>query len=91
MTSNKERRMAGTFLAHIERARAAAQTTRPAEKAIEEMSGDELDQALVEARREAVEANRALAQAAADEHNRPPATLAAVLADLKRSRRRNRR
>ncbi len=81
--------MAGTFLAHIERARAAAQTTRPAEKAIEEMSSAELDQALVEARREAVAANRAVAEAAA-EYTRPP-TLAGVLADLKRTRRRNRR
>jgi len=82
--------MAGTFLAHIERARAAAQTTRPAEKAIEEMSSAELDQALVEAKREAIAANRALAEAAADERTRPP-TLAAVLADLKRSKRRGRR
>ncbi len=85
--------MAGTFLAHIERqrSRAAAQTTRPAQKPVEEMSGDELDQALVEARREAVAANRAVAEAVAAEQTRPPATLGAVLSDLKRSRRRNRR
>ncbi len=83
--------MAGTFLAHIERqrSRAATQPARPEEKPVEEMSGTELDQALIEARREAVAANRAVAAAAA-EYTRPP-TLAGVLADLKRTRRRNRR
>jgi hypothetical protein len=55
------------------------------------MTSTELDAALVEARREAIAANRAVAEALAAEHNRPPSTLAAVLADLKRSRRRNRR
>ncbi len=82
--------MAGTFLAHIERqrSRAATQPARPEEKPVEEMSGTELDQALIEARREAVAANRAVAAAA--EYTRPP-TLAGVLADLKRTRRRNRR
>ncbi len=79
--------MAGNFIKQIERARAAAQTTRPEEKPLEELTSAELDQALVEARREAVAANRAVAA----EQTRPPATLAAVLADLKRSRRRNRR
>ncbi len=79
------------FLESIERARAAAQTTRPADKPLEEMTSTELDAALVEARREAIAANRAVAEALAAEHNRPPSTLAAVLADLKRSRRRNRR
>ncbi len=79
------------FLESIERARAAAQTTRPADKPLEEMTSTELDAALVEARREATAANRAVAEALAAEHNRPPSTLAAVLADLKRSRRRNRR
>jgi hypothetical protein len=82
--------MAGSFIKQIERARAAAQPTRPERKPVEELSGAELDQALVEARREAVAANRAVAEAAAAERTRPP-TLAAVLADLKRSRRRNRR
>ncbi len=80
--------MAGTFLAHIQRARAAAQTTRPAEKAIEEMSSKELDQALVEARREAVAANRAVAEAATAERTRP-ATLAATLAELQRGKRKS--
>ncbi len=79
------------FLESIERARAAAQTTRPAEKPLDQMNGTELDEALRLARVEAIEANRAVAEALAAEHNRPPSTLAAVLADLKRSRRRNRR
>jgi hypothetical protein len=86
--------VAGSFLAQIERARAAAQTTRPAEKPVAEMNGAEMngaemDAALRQARVEAIEANRAVAEAAA-EHTRPP-TLAAVLADLKRSKRRGRR
>ena len=81
--------MAGTFIRQIERARAATQPTRPAEKNISEMTQAELDAALVESKREVIEANRAVAAAAA-EQTRPP-TLAAVLADLKRSRRRNRR
>jgi len=76
------------FLEQIARAREASQPTRPAQKPVEEMSGDELDQALVEARREAVAANRAVAAAAA-EHTRP-ATLAATLRELKRGKR-NRR
>ncbi len=82
--------MAGTFIKHIERARAAAtQPTRPEEKPVEEMTSAEMDEALRLARVEAIEANRAVAAAAA-EYTRPP-TLADVLADLKRSRRRNRR
>jgi predicted regulator of Ras-like GTPase activity (Roadblock/LC7/MglB family) len=80
--------MAGTFIKHIERARAAATVrARPAEKAVEELSGDELHQALVDARREAVAANRAVAEAAA-EHTRPP-TLAAKLAELQRGKRKH--
>ena len=77
--------MAGSFLAQIERARAATQPTRPAGKPVEEMSGAELDAALIEARREAVAANRAVAAAAA-EYTRPP-TLAAKLAELQRGKR----
>ncbi len=84
--------MAGTFLAHIERqrSRAATQQTRPAEKPLDRMTEAELDEALRLARVEAIEANRAVAAVAA-EHNRPPSTLAGVLADLKRSKRRGRR
>ncbi len=77
--------MAGSFLAQIERARAATQTTRPTEKPVGELSGAELDQALVEARREAVAANRAVAAATAE--YRSPPTLAAKLADLQRGKR----
>ncbi len=77
--------MAGNFIKQIERARAAAQTTRPEEKPLEELTSAELDQALVEARREAVAANRAVAAAAA-EYTRPP-TLAAKLAELQRGKR----
>ncbi len=82
--------MAGTFLAHIERqrSRAATQTTRPTEKPIAEMSSKELDAALVEAKREAVEANRAVAAVAAEEHTRPP-TLAATLREKKRGKRKH--
>ncbi len=81
--------MAGSFLAQIQRAKAATQTARPEEKPVEEMTSAEMDEALRLARVEAIEANRAVAAAAA-EYTRPP-TLAGVLADLKRSRRRNRR
>jgi hypothetical protein len=82
--------MAGNFIKHIERARAAAtQPARPEEKPVGEMTQAELDEALRLARVEAIEANRAVAAAAA-EHTRP-ATLAGVLADLKRSKRRARR
>ena len=77
--------MAGSFIKHIERARAAAQTTRPAEKAIEEMTQPELDEALRLARVEAIEAHKAVAEAAA-EHTRPP-TLAASLRELQRGKR----
>jgi hypothetical protein len=80
--------MAGTFLAHIQRAREASQTTRPAEKNISEMTSDELDEAMRLAKVDVVEANRALAQAVADERTRPATTLSQVLGDLKRSRRR---
>jgi len=84
--------MAGTFLAHIERARAAAPPTPvSAEKPAAEMTSDELDEAMRLAKVEVVEANRALAAAVADERTRPAATLGAVLSELKRTRRRNRR
>jgi len=73
--------MAGNFLAQIQRAREATQPARPEEKPVEEMSGTELDQALIEARREAVAANRAVAEAVAAEQTRPP-TLAAKLREL---------
>ncbi len=74
------------FLESIARAREAS-TPRAgsAEKPVEEMSGAELDAALVDARREAVAANRAVAAAAA-EYTRPP-TLAAKLAELQRGKR----
>ncbi len=81
--------MAGSFLAQIERARAAAQNTRPAQKAIEEMSSAELDEAMRLAKVEVVEANRALAQAVADERERPATSLSQVLGDLKRSKRKH--
>jgi len=83
--------VAGTFIKHIERARAAAQTTSPATKPVAEMSGDELDEAMRSAKVEVVEANRALAAAVADERTRPATSLSQVLGDLKRSRRRGRR
>jgi hypothetical protein len=84
--------VAGTFIKNIERARAAAtQPTRPTEKPVGEMTSTELDEAMRQAKVEVVEANRALAQAVADERTRPATTLGAVLSDLKRSRRRNRR
>jgi hypothetical protein len=54
------------------------------------MTQPELDEQMRLAKVEVVEANRALAAAVADERTRPP-TLAAVLADLKRSKRRGRR
>ena len=77
------------FLEQIERARAAAsQPARPEEKPAEQMTSTELDEAMRLAKLEVVEANRALAAAVADERTRP-ATLGAVLSDLKRSRRRN--
>ncbi len=79
--------MAGSFLDQIQRARAAAQTTSPATKPVEELSGAELDQALVEARREAVAANRAVVAAAAEQTR--PATLAATLAELQRAKRKS--
>jgi len=79
------------FLESIERARAATQTARPAEKNISEMTNSELDEAMRLAKVEVVEANRALAAAVADEQTRPPATLGAVLSDLKRTRRRRMR
>ncbi len=83
--------MSGSFLKQIERARAATQTAPRAEKNISEMTSAELDEAMRLAKVEVVEANRALAAAVADEQTRPPATLGAVLSDLKRSRRRGRR
>jgi len=79
--------MAGTFLAHIERARAATQQTRPAEKSTDKMTQAELDEALRQAKVEVIEANRAVAQAVAEEQDRRPPTLAAKLAELQRGRR----
>ncbi len=74
------------FLESIERARAAAtQPARPEEKPVEEMSGADLDAALIEARREAVEAHRAVAVVAAEQTRAP--TLAATLRELQRGRR----
>ncbi len=83
--------MSGNFIKQIERARAraATQPTRPAHKPVEQMTQAELDAALVESKREVIEANRAVAAVAA-EQTRPP-TLAGVLADLNRSKRRGRR
>ncbi len=80
--------MAGSFLAQIERARAATEATRPSEKPAEEMTSTELDEAMRLAKVEVVEANRALAAAVADERTRPATSLSQVLGDLKRSRRR---
>jgi hypothetical protein len=82
--------MAGTFLAHIQRARAAA-TTRAGstEKPVEELTSTELDEAMRLAKVEVVEANRALAAAAAEEYTRPPTTLGAKLAELQRGKRRH--
>ncbi len=82
--------MAGTFIKHIERARAAERARSP-EKPAEELTSDELDEAMRLAKAEVVEANRALAAAAADERTRPATSLSQVLGDLKRSRRRARR
>ncbi len=80
--------MAGTFIKHIERARAAAtQPTRPAGKPLEELTSTELDEQIRLAKVEVVEANRALAQAVADERTRPATTLAANLRDLQRGKR----
>jgi fructose-1,6-bisphosphatase len=79
--------MAGSFIKQIERARAAAQTTRPTEKNISEMTQEELDVALVDSKRRVVEANRAVAAVAA-EYTRPP-TLAAKLAELQRGKRKH--
>jgi hypothetical protein len=79
-------------LAHIQRAREASTAgSRSAEKAVAEMTSDELDEAMRLAKVEVVEANRALAAAVADERERPATSLSQVLGDLKRSRRRNRR
>jgi uncharacterized protein (DUF2342 family) len=77
--------MAGSFLAQIQRAKAASQATRPATKPVEELTSTELDEALRLARIEAVEANRAVAAVAA-EQTRPP-TLAGKLAELQRGKR----
>ncbi len=76
--------MAGTFIKHIERARAATQTTRPAEKPIAEMTDSEMDAALRQAKAEAIEAHKAVAAVAA-EQTRPP-TLAATFRELQRGK-----
>ncbi len=80
--------MAGTFIKHIERARAAATPGAPsAEKPAADMTSDELDEAMRLAKVEVVEANRALAAAVADERTGAPATLGAKLAELQRGKR----
>ncbi len=84
--------MAGSFIKHIEKARAAATPTSvSAEKPAEQMTSTELDEAMRLAKVEVVEANRALAAAVADERTRPATSLSQVLGELKRTRRRNRR
>ncbi len=81
--------MAGSFLAQIQRAKAAATPrARSTEKPVEEMTSAELDEQMRLAKVEVVEANRALAQAVAGEQDRPPTSLSQVLGDLKRTRRR---
>jgi hypothetical protein len=52
------------------------------------MTSTELDEQMRLAKAEVVEANRALAQAVADERERPATSLSQVLGDLKRTRRR---
>ncbi len=80
--------MAGNFIKQIERARAAMQPSRPEEKPLDRMTQAELDEALRLARVEAIEANRAVAEAATAERTRP-ATLAATLAELQRVKRKS--
>ncbi len=81
--------MAGSFLDQIQRARAATQPTRPAEKPVGEMTQAELDEALRQAKVEVVEANRAVAEAVAAERNRPATSLSQVLGGLQKSKRRH--
>ncbi len=81
--------MAGNFIKQIERARAATQPSRPAEKPLEELTSTELDEQIRLAKVEVIEANRALAQAAADERTRPATTLSQVLGGLQKSKRRS--
>jgi hypothetical protein len=81
--------MAGTFLAQIERAKAATQPSRPEEKPLDRMTSAELDEALRLARVEAIEANRAVAAAVADERSRPATSLSQVLGGLQKSKRRS--
>jgi hypothetical protein len=81
--------MAGSFLAQIQRAKAATQATRPTQKPTEQMTQAELDEAMRLAKVEVVEANRALAQAVADERTRPATTLGAKLGELQRGKRRH--
>jgi hypothetical protein len=74
------------FLESLERGReASTQRARPAEKPVEEMTGDELDEQMRLAKVEVVEANRAVVAAAA-EYTRPP-TLAAKFRELQRGKR----
>ncbi len=85
--------MAGSFLAQIQRARAATQTASPTQKPLEEMSDSELAEAHRVALIRSTEAQRAVVAAAAghlDAGNQGPATLAATLRELKRGKR-NRR
>ncbi len=79
--------MAGNFIKQIERARAATQPTRATEKPTDQMTQAELDAALVESKREVIEANRAVAAVAA-EQTRPP-TLAATLRELQRGKKKH--
>ncbi len=79
--------MAGNFIKQIERARAATLPSRPAEKPVEQMTQAELDAALVESKREVIEANRAVAAVAAEQTRAP--TLAATLRDLQRGKRKS--
>ncbi len=82
--------MAGNFIKQIERARAATQPTRAAEKPTDQMTQAELDEALRLARVEAIEAHKAVAAVAAvaAEQTRPP-TLAAKFRELKRGKKKH--
>jgi hypothetical protein len=79
--------VAGTFIKHIERARAATQTARPVEdKPLDEMSVEELSEAHRAALVRSTEAQRAVAAAARENDFQGPTTLGARLADLQRGK-----
>ena len=82
--------MAGTFLRQIERAKEAARTPAPTTaKPPEEMTDSELEQAVVEAERKVREARIAEVHAARDEvaqQQRGPRTLAGVLREKQRGK-----